>query len=230
MAAKLKAVLVDIDGTLVDSNDAHARAWVDALTEAGYDVTFDRVRWLIGKGGDKLLPELTGIDKESPRGKELAERRKEIFRRNYLPQIRPFPGAPALLQRMYDDDLRLVVATSAGEDEMKALLEKTGAAHLFFEATSSSDAERSKPDPDIIHAALRKAECRPDEAIMLGDTPYDIEAATKAGVRIVALRSGGWSDEELRGAAAIYDDTASLLAAYDRFPFRQLAEPVGGTR
>ncbi|HMJ57315.1 MAG TPA: HAD family hydrolase [Polyangiaceae bacterium] len=215
---RLEVVLLDIDGTLVDSNDAHARAWVDALTAAGHDVTFDRVRRLIGKGGDKLLPESTGIDIDSAPGKELEELRSALFKKNYLPHVRPFPGVRALLQRMHDDNLRLVAATSAKEDEMNALLEKTGAADLFFRATSSDDAERSKPDPDIVCAALRKAGCRPSAAIMLGDTPYDVEAASKAGVRIVALRSGGWSDGDLRGAVAIYDDPQSLLMQYDASP------------
>jgi HAD superfamily hydrolase (TIGR01509 family) len=214
----LEAVLLDIDGTLIDSNDAHALAWVDALAEAGHGVTFDRVRRLIGKGGDKVLRELTSIDKESPRGKEIEERRSEIFRKQYLPRLRPFPGAKALLERMHARGLRLIAATSAREDEMEALLEKTGAPDLFFRATSSSEVERSKPDPDIVHAALRKAGCRPAAAIMLGDTPYDVDAARKAGVRVVALRSGGWSDEELRGAVAIYDGPQSLLIQFDRSP------------
>jgi HAD superfamily hydrolase (TIGR01549 family) len=216
---KLEAVLLDIDGTLIDSNDAHAMAWVDALAEAGLDVTFDRVRWLIGKGGDKLLPEVTGIEEDSPRGKELTKRRSHIFQRTYLPQLRAFPGAKALLERMHKYDLRLVAATSASDDEMDSLLEKTGAQNLFFRATSSDDAERSKPDPDIVRAALRKAGCRPSGAIMLGDTPYDIEAAIQAGVRVVALRSGGWPDDRLQGALAIFDDPQSLLADYERSPF-----------
>ncbi len=219
MRSSLEAVLLDIDGTLIDSNDAHALAWVEALTEGGHDVPFDVVRRLIGKGGDKLLPELTGIDKESARGKELEKRRSHIFKRTYLPELRPFPGTRALLQRMRDEGLRLVAATSASEDEMEALLDKTGAADLFFRATSSDEAERSKPDPDIVRAALRKAGCRPAEAIMLGDTPYDVEAAGKAGVRVVAVRSGGWSDEQLQGAVAIYDGPESLLSEYDRSPF-----------
>jgi len=217
----LEAVLLDIDGTLVDSNDAHALAWVEALNDAGYDVPFDRVRWLIGKGGDKLLPELTRLDEESPRGKELVARRSEIFKRTYLSELRPFPGAKQLLERMHHDGLRLVAATSAREDEMNALLEITGAAHLFFQATSSSEAEHSKPDPDIVHAALRKAGCRPAAAIMLGDTPYDIDAAAKAGVRSVALRAGGWSDDKLQGATAIFDDPQRLLAQYDQSPFAE---------
>ena len=105
----LEAVLLDIDGTLVDSNDEHARAWVEALSEAGYDVAFDRVRRLIGKGGDKLLPELTGVDEQSASGKKLTERRSEIFQQIYLPRIRAFPGAKALLQRMYDDGVVIVL-------------------------------------------------------------------------------------------------------------------------
>jgi len=218
----LETVLLDIDGTLVDSNDAHALAWIDALVEARRDVTFDRVRRLIGKGGDKLLPELTGIANESARGKEIEQRRSEIFKKKYLPDLRPFPGTRALLQRMHDDGLRLVAATSARQDEMEALLEKTGAANLFLRATSSSEAERSKPDPDIVQVALRKADSRPSAAIMLGDTPYDVEAARKAGVRVVALRSGGWSDDELLGAIAIYDGPQNLLREYDRSPLARL--------
>ncbi|HMI86862.1 MAG TPA: HAD family hydrolase [Polyangiaceae bacterium] len=217
--ARLEAVLLDIDGTLVDSNDAHAHAWVDALTAAGHDVTFDRIRWLIGKGGDKLLPEVTGIDIESERGKELAEQRTKIFKQKYFPKLQAFPGAKALLARMHRDGLRLVAATSAKEEEMGALLEKTGAADLFYRATSSDEADRSKPDPDIIHAALHKARCRAAAAIMLGDTPYDIDAANGASVRAVALRAGGWPDEKLRGAIAIYDNPESLLAQYDSSPF-----------
>jgi HAD superfamily hydrolase (TIGR01509 family) len=214
-----EVVLLDIDGTLVDSNDAHALAWVDALTEAGHRVTFEQVRSLIGKGGDKLLPEVTGIAKDSSEGKKLSERRSHIFKKRYLPQLRPFPKASALLERLHQDGLRLVAATSAQEDEMDALLKITEAPHLFFRATSSSDAPRSKPDPDIIEAALEKAGRPARQTIMLGDTPYDVDAATKAGVRVVALRSGGWQDDDLRGAVAIYDDAADLLSQYDESPF-----------
>ena len=217
----LKAVLLDIDGTLLDSNDAHARAWTDALTEAGHDVAFERVRRLIGKGGDKLLPEVTGIDIESGEGKRLDQRRSEIFRTQFMPHLRPIPGARALLERMHQDGLRLVAATSASEHEMQPLLEKTGAAHLFFQATSSDEADRSKPDPDIIHAALRTAGCAPAAALFLGDTPYDVEAAGRAGVRVVGVRSGGWRDEDLRGAIAIYDNAEALLGQYDQSPFAQ---------
>jgi HAD superfamily hydrolase (TIGR01509 family) len=212
---QIEAVLLDIDGTLVDSNAAHARAWVDALAEAGYRVSYEEVRRLIGKGGDKLLPELTGISKDSPQGKKISDRRTAIFKEKYLPHIRAFPGARELLERLHDDGFRLVAATSAQEDEMNALLEITGGAQFFYHATSSNDAPKSKPDPDIVEAALVKARCPAERAVMLGDTPYDVEAATRAGVRVLALRSGGWGDADLAGAIAIYDAAADLLAHYE---------------
>jgi len=211
----LQAVLLDIDGTLLDSNDAHAQAWSDTLREAGYEIGSEVVRPLIGMGGDKLLPHLTGLDAEEGEGKRLVERRKEIFEKEYLPSVRPFPGARDLLDRMRADGLRLVVATSASDEELEGLLRALGAEWLAPKATSSSDADRSKPDPDIVHVALSKADATARECVMIGDTPYDVEAATKAGVRIVGVRCGGWGDEELRGAVEIHDDPAELLAGYE---------------
>jgi HAD superfamily hydrolase (TIGR01509 family) len=220
----LKVVLVDIDGTLIDSNDAHASSWVDTFLEQNYRADFDEVRRLIGKGGDKLIPEITGLRKDSPEGTALNERRSRIFKKRYLPKIRPFQGALPLLERMRRDGLRLVVATSAAEDELTPLLEIAGATHVFEKATSAADVERSKPDPDVVMAALEKARCRPAEAIMLGDTPYDVVAASKAGVRCVALRSGGWKDDELAGATSTYDDVAHLLREYDTSIFAKRGE------
>ncbi|MET0591614.1 MAG: HAD family hydrolase [Polyangiaceae bacterium] len=223
-----KAVLVDIDGTLLDSNDAHASAWVKALREAGHDVPFDKVRPLIGKGGDKLLAEVAGLSDDSREGTAIGDRRARIFRDEYLPTLKPFPRVRELLQRLHSDGYRLVVATSAEEKEMHALLERTGGAEFFEQAASSSDAENSKPDPDIVKAALRKADCGPEEALMLGDTPYDIEAAGAAAVGAIGLCSGGWSADALRGAIAIYENAADLLARYDTSPFsRRSASSVG---
>ncbi|HEX8691584.1 MAG TPA: HAD family hydrolase [Longimicrobium sp.] len=214
-----KAAILDIDGTLIDTNDAHAHAWVDTCAEFGIQVPFAKVRPLIGMGGDKVLPELTGFAEESERGKEIKERRGAVFRERYLPSCRPFPGARELLERMTGDGLQLVVATSASKDDMGALLKAAGVADLIEAKTSSSDAEESKPEPDIVQAALDSAGCAPGEAVMLGDTPYDVEASTRAGVPCVALRCGGWwKDDDLAGAVAIYDDPAELLARYDESP------------
>src|SRR4051812_529728 len=134
-------VLLDVDGTLIDSNDAHAHAWVKALAEAGVRVEFAPVRRLIGKGGDKLLPQVSGIDADSPEGKAVSRRRGEIFRAEYLPTLKPFPGVKELLARMTRAGLALAVASSAREGELKGLLEVCGADEFIEASTSSDDAE-----------------------------------------------------------------------------------------
>ena len=217
-AEPLRGVLLDVDGTLVDSNDAHARSWVDALAEFGYDVAYDEVRRRIGEGGDKLIPQVTGMQAETETARALSARRWEIFRDEYLPTLRPTPGARELVDRMRGAGLRLIVATSAKDDEVRAILEQGGLADILPARTSSDDAERSKPDPDIVHAALERERLRAGEAIMLGDTPYDVEAGTHAGVDVIALRSGGWHDAELRGAVAIFDDPEELLSVWESSP------------
>jgi HAD superfamily hydrolase (TIGR01509 family) len=213
--------LLDIDGTLLLSNDAHARAFVEAGKALGLAVSFDRIRRLIGKGGDKLIPEAFGFEHDSKPGKKLSEEKNRVFK-SYLPALQPAPGARALLSRLRGDNIELVVATSAGKDDVARLLKQAGVHDLIEDAASSDDAESSKPDPDILHAALGKAGKDADSAIMLGDTPYDVEAAGRAGVRIVTVRCGGlWTDADLRGSIAIYDDPADILAHYDHSPFKK---------
>jgi phosphoglycolate phosphatase-like HAD superfamily hydrolase len=215
-----RRVIFDIDGTLVDSNDAHAHAWVDALAEAGHHVAFARVRPLIGMGGDKVLPELVGIDENSPEGKTIAERRGEIFRTRYFPAVRGLPGAQELVSLLVREGHALAVASSARKEELEDLLRCAGVDRLINLRTSSSDTDDSKPDPDVVHAALKQLGAEALEAIMIGDTPYDIEAAGRAGVETIAFRSGGWSDEDLKDAVAIYDGPAHLRREYERSPLR----------
>jgi HAD superfamily hydrolase (TIGR01509 family) len=216
---KLEGVLLDVDGTLIDSNAAHAQSWSDTFREFGYDITAERVRPLIGKGGDKLLPELTGVDADSERGQALAERRGAIFREQYVPKLRQTRGARALVDRLRQEGLRLIIATSADEEELRPMLHQVGLEDLLAKKTSSDDADSSKPDPDIIVAALHKGGLKPDTAILLGDTPYDIEAATRASVDTVALLSGGWNADALQGAVAIYEDPEDLLRHFTASPF-----------
>lgn len=218
MAKTIEAVILDVDGTLVDSNDAHARTWCDVLREAGYNVSFDQVRRLIGMGSDKLLPRAVGVEKDSPEGKRLSDRRKALFEEEYLAHLEPTPGARELLERFQADGLTLIVASSAEKEELRALLDIVAAAGLVDGATSSSDVSHSKPDPDIVAAAVRKFGRPASHAVMLGDTPYDVEAAARAGVSPIAVRCGGWSDADLRGAIAIYDDPADFLAHYEASP------------
>jgi HAD superfamily hydrolase (TIGR01509 family) len=210
------AVLLDVDGTLVDSNDAHALAWAETLTEHGFPVSFERVRALIGEGSEKLLPEITKLEKSSPRGQEIIDARSARFLREHVPRLRAMPCADELVRTLHDRGLRLVIATSADVRELRALLSVLGSSDLLGHQTSSSDVERSKPDPDIVHAAVARAGRPPRECVLIGDTPYDVESARRAGVRTIAFRCGGWSDEALRGAAAIYDGPCDLLASLDR--------------
>jgi HAD superfamily hydrolase (TIGR01509 family) len=161
-------------------------------------------------GGDKLVPALTGWSKDDPRVEKLGQRRGEIFRQRYLPHIQPFPGTRELLTALHEAGLKLAVASSAEKEELEPLLERAGAADLIQHKASSDDAESSKPDPDIVHAALRPLGLPRSDVVMIGDTPYDVEAATRAGIPIIAFRSGGWDDESLKGAREIYDGPADL--------------------
>jgi HAD superfamily hydrolase (TIGR01509 family) len=210
----LQGIIFDIDGTLVDSNDAHAQSWVDTFAEAGYDVPFETVRPLIGMGGDKLLPKTIGTRHDSEEGKKLGKRRSDIFRRIYLPTLRALDGSRALVQRIRSEGLTPIVATSAKDEELAGLLKAAEVADLMEEKATASDAKRSKPDPDIVEAAIEESGIAAGNLIMIGDTPYDIEAAGKAKVRIIAFRSGGWTDDALSGAKEIYDGPADLLANY----------------
>jgi HAD superfamily hydrolase (TIGR01549 family) len=217
--ARLRGVLLDVDGTLVASNDAHAACWAEVFAEFGYRIRFEHVRPLVGMGGDKLVPILTGLDYEGPRGKQLTKRKKALFEQKYLRHLQPTRGGRELLQHLVAEGLTLVIATSADDEELRGLLDRAGVADLVHGATSSGEVESSKPDPDVIGAALDKAHLSADEVAMIGDTPYDIAAAAKAGVPTIALRCGGWWDDlALSGAVAIYDDPADLLAHYDESP------------
>ena len=212
------AVLLDIDGTLVDSNGAHAAAWCDAFASHGRNYSREQIRPLIGKGGDKLLREVASLDHESGEGKKISEARTEIFRTRYLSTLEPTPGATAFVEWLLQSGLTVVVATSAKQEEVKALLTVCGAQALVNDATTSDDAERSKPDPDILVEALQKSGASPRRAIMIGDTPYDIEAARRAGLATIAFRCGGWDDDTLKGAIAVYDHPQELLERLLRSP------------
>jgi HAD superfamily hydrolase (TIGR01509 family) len=215
---KIKGVILDVDGTLVDSNDAHIRSWLEAMSRHGYNCTYEEIRRLIGMGSDNLLPTAIDVEKDTPEGKRLSETWSEVFEHDYLPNIKAFPRTRDLLLALKARGLKLVVASSAQEDMLDRLLDIAGAKDLLEESTSADDAENSKPAPDIVEASLHKIGLRPDEVLMLGDTPYDIQAASKLGIGTIGLRCGGWNDEGLKGAVAVYDDPADLLARLDDSP------------
>lgn len=214
MPPRVTTVLLDVDGTLINSNAAHAEAWAQALREHGVDTDEARIRPLIGMGGDKLLPAVARVDAESSVGKAMTRRKKELFAAA-LPNLAPTRGARTLVEHLHRHGLEIVVATSAGDDEVAGLLERAGVDDLIPKRTSSDDVEDSKPDPDVVKAALARAGASPDEAVFIGDTPYDVEAGNRVGVGVIAVRSGGyWKDNDLRGSLIIVDDPADLLARW----------------
>lgn len=220
----LQAVILDVDGTLVLSNDAHAQAWVEAFAAYGYEVSFEQVRPLIGMGGDQVIPKVVpGLTDEEGDGKAISEQRKELILNSYGPKLLPTNGSRQLIQHMQQIGLQLIIASSATSQELQVLLKAAQVDDLLkdIEATTSSDADASKPAPDIVEVALKKLKIEPSQVLMLGDTPYDIESAAGAGVGVIALRCGGFDDQSLAAAKAIFDDPADLLAHYTDSPLSE---------
>ena len=216
-----EAVVFDVDGTLIDSVDLHAKAWVDALKDYGHEVRFEDVRKQIGKGGDQLLPVFLAKEELDRIGKELEAHRGELFKQRYLDRITAFPAVRDLFQRLIADGKQIALASSAKESELQAYKKIANIVDLIDAETSSDDADKSKPYPDIFQAALaRLGNKSPRRTIVVGDTPYDAEAAAKAGLRTIGLLSGGWSEDELRrsGCIAVFKDMADLLARYRQSP------------
>jgi HAD superfamily hydrolase (TIGR01549 family) len=214
----IKAVIFDIDGTLVDSVDLHAQAWKETFKEYGKDIPFQQVRRQIGKGGDQLMPVFFSREELDEFGEEMEEHRSELYKREFLPRVRPFPMVRELFERVRADDKRIALASSAKEDELAAYKKIARIEDLVEEETSADDAERSKPHPDIFQAALvGLGDISANEAVVIGDTPYDAEAAGKLKLRTLGLLCGGFPERELRAAGCIeiYDDPADLLSRYD---------------
>lgn len=210
--ADVSTVLFDVDGTLIDSNAAHADTWTQALREHGIPCDVADIRPLVGMGSDKLLPRIAHLEEDSEEGRSIGQRKKALFAER-LPHLSATPGARPLIAYLRQLNKALVVATSAGEEEMAALLRQAGVIDLMPLRISKDDAAESKPDPDIVQAALDRVHASATRSIMIGDTPFDIEAAHRAGVAAIALRCGGyWSDADLQGALVILDDPAALLA------------------
>jgi HAD superfamily hydrolase (TIGR01509 family) len=215
----IEAVFFDIDGTLVDSNDLHVDAWDEVFREAGNVIPRDTIHGQIGKGGDNLLPALLP-DIGSDAQERLANRHGDVFKSRYIERVKPFPGARDLLARAKAEGLKVALASSAGSDEVDHYLDLLDARDIVDFSTSKDDAEHSKPDPGIFAAALKKSGASADSVIVIGDTPYDVEAATKLGIGSIGLLSGGFPEASLKetGALAVYCDVAHLLADYDGSP------------
>jgi phosphoglycolate phosphatase-like HAD superfamily hydrolase len=221
--ATIQAVIFDIDGTLVDSVDLHAESWARTFSHFGYDIPVADVRFQIGKGGDQLLPHMLGQGPTDAKGSAMAAFRADLFKREYLSRVSAFPRVPDLFRHILDRGQRIALASSAKGDELQTYKEIAGIADLVDEETSSDDAEKSKPYPDIFLAALQRLGLPPDRVMMVGDTHYDAEAAGKAGIATLGLLCAGFPESVLRkaGCVAIYRDPAALLAGYAGSPLAQ---------
>ncbi len=216
----VEAILCDIDGTLVDSNHLHAKAWQDAFAALGIEVGFEEALRQIGKGGDELMPVFVPEWKLKAVEQPLGAYRKFILQTDYLHDIKPFPRVREFLLHLKDQGIRLALASSASAEDLKVYKKIANIEDLIEESTSSDDAERSKPHGDIFAATLQKLGLPASRAIALGDTPYDAQAASKCGLRTIGVTSGGWAEADLReaGCIAVYRDVADLLDHFTQSP------------
>ena len=217
----MSVVIFDVDGTLVDSVKAHAAAWQDTLGEFGFHVPFDAIRQQVGKGSDELLKAFLKPEVIEHLKERIANRRVEVFMNNYMKLVRPFPKIRELVRRLREDGHKIVLGTSATSDELQSYLRMIDIDDLVHGHTSADDAEKSKPHPDIFEAALSKIKgAKPNEAIVVGDTPYDAEAARRGGMKAVGALTGGFSEQQLReaGCVAVFADIKDMLQRYEELP------------
>ncbi len=222
----LSAAIFDIDGTLTDSVDVHALAWQQALRHFGHEVAYERVRSQIGKGGDQLLKTLLSRADLETDGEELDQFRGELFKKKYQHLIRPLSMVPELLRRIKDDTgAKIVLASSAKEDEVEAYEKLLGVADLVEHKTSANDAAQSKPHPDIFAAAMNRLGNPPaQQVIAVGDTPYDAQATAQISIACIGVLSGGWTEQALReaGCISVFRGPSDLYARFDESPFEAI--------
>ena len=217
----IKAVIFDVDGTLIDSVEVHAKAWVWAFARHGHDIPLEKMQRQIGKAADQLMPEFLTSEQIASYGKKLEDDRQMFFKDEYYQHLKAFPLVRDLFERIIDAGKKIVLASSAKKDEIEHYEELANVKDLIGASTSADDAERSKPHPDIFQAALEKLDgIDPADVIVVGDTPWDAIASTKAGLAVVGLLCGGYDEESLReaGCMATYANPADLLAHLDDSP------------
>ena len=213
----IKAILCDIDGTLVQSNWLHAEAWQVALGAMGIHIELEELRRQIGKGGDELIPVFVPWWKQEIVEKPLKAFRKEVFRQEFMRRVEPLPHARDFLVHCKEQGIKLALSSSADKPELEIYKKIVGMDDLIDEETSASDADRAKPHPDIFTATLHRLGLKPSECIALGDTPYDAESAGKAGLRTIGVETGGWTQKELlaAGCVEVYASVSDLLARFN---------------
>jgi HAD superfamily hydrolase (TIGR01549 family) len=213
--------ILDIDGTLVDTNYQHALAWYRAFREHGILLPIWRIHRHIGMGGDQLVGALTDERTEEDKGDEIRSTEKERYF-ELIDEVSTMEHSRDLIVELKDRGHRVILASSAKEDEVDRYLDLLDAREIADDWTTSADVESTKPEPDLVRAALDRAGGSQDDAVMVGDTPWDIHAANNAGVGTLAVRTGGFGVDELReaGALDVFESVAELCAALDRTPLR----------
>ena len=217
----IRAAIFDLDGTLVDSNELHVQAWQETFRHFGKEFPLSRLRQQIGKGGDQYLPEFLSEKEMREIGKQVDEFRGKIFQKKYLPLVRPFPRVRELFERIRGEGKKIALASSGKADEVQYYQELLGIEGLVDGQTTADDVAHSKPRPDVFVTALHLlGQLSPQEAVAIGDTPYDIAAAKKIDLSTIAVLCGGFAEEVLRatGAVAIFRDPADLLEHYYQSP------------
>jgi HAD superfamily hydrolase (TIGR01509 family) len=213
---KLQGLLFDVDGTLVDSNDLHARCWIEAFAHYGKHFEYDVIRGQIGKGGDLLVPDLLQAKDIRRFAEKLKKYRSKLFRDDYLPQVKPFPFAtPEMFEALVARGIRIALASSSDAEEVEYYTRLLGVEKLIEGSTSKGDAKLSKPSPEIFEAALERAGSDPEFTFVVGDTPYDILAAHRSGTPVIAVLSGGFERETLAKAEFLFDHAGQILERTD---------------
>ncbi len=222
---QVEGILLDIDGTLIDSNEAHARSWLAALKASGFKLTYESIREKIGMAGDNILPLVAKIQSTSPQGEKIENLRSEIFHNVHLKNIKPFPYAQQLLEELQSLKYKIVAASSTNPADLSALLKQTGLHGLIDESTSSSDARKSKTRTDFVEMALKKINLPASHVVMIGDTPYDIAAASQAGIATIAFTCGGWGPDDMKDAVRFFEDPEEMLADLKKYKHQVLQIP-----
>jgi HAD superfamily hydrolase (TIGR01509 family) len=213
------AAILDVDGTLVDSNYQHAIAWYRALREHDVTVPVWRLHRLIGVGGDQLVKRAAGDEVEDRLGEAIRESEGRLYG-ELIDEVVPFAGARELIAELRERGHKTVLASSAKEHETEHYIELLDAAELIDDYTTSADVERTKPEPDLVATAMRKAGAL--SAVMVGDSTWDVEAAGRAGLKTIAVLTGGFSEAELRdaGAVDVFESLVDLRERLDSTPLR----------
>ncbi|HEX7706392.1 MAG TPA: HAD family phosphatase [Thermoanaerobaculia bacterium] len=222
----LQAVLLDVDGTLVDSNDKHTECWIEAFAHFGKKVEWETIREQIGKGGDLLVPDTLNAREMHRFGEPLKEYRGELWKRRFMSDVKPFPGVRDAIETLRSREILVALASSSNPDEVEYYVDLLGVENLIGGTTSKEDAQFSKPSPEIFQAALERLESDPARTLVVGDTPYDVLAAHRIPVAVAAVLTGGFSAESLRKAEFLFEDLREMVKELERIDeyFREWSE------